>query len=406
MKRVLYDLESMMPLTKNLFRTYYLPILLILTLITGAGFGYHYPEKAKWITPLGDLFLNLIFTMVVPLIFFSVAKAFAKLKAHHQIGNMFKSIFWVFLVTGLIAAVLSYCVVRLFPIQEISIFQNSAPIEKGFSLLDKIVELLSVRQFGDLLSHQHILALMIFSMFVGIAGSSKILAFLELGESICMKIFSYVMYYAPIGFFAYFANMVAELGPQVISQYTRVAMTYYLFAVFYFVVIYTLFAYYARGKEGVISFWGNITLPATTALATCSSAAAIPANYEAAKNMGIQAEVYETTIPLGTFIHKDGSVIGGIFKIAFLMAAFHIDFSGFGLVMMAMMVSLLVGTVMGAIPSGGMLGELLILSVYGFPSHALVSIAAISIIIDPIATLLNTTGNTIASMLIDKRIKR
>jgi Na+/H+-dicarboxylate symporter len=394
-----------MPLSKNVFKTYYLPILLVMTLMGGAGFGYYFPLKAKLITPLGDLFLNLIFTMIVPLIFFSVAKAFARLKVHHQIGKMFKSIFWVFLITGLIAAISSYCVVRLFPIGDISIFQAPPVLPNGFSILDKIVELLSVRQFGDLLSHQHMLALMIFSMLVGIAGSGKIVDFLELGESICMKVFSYVMYYAPIGFFAYFANMVAQLGPQVISQYTKVAITYYLFAIFYFVVFYSIFAYYADGRKGVIRFWQFITLPATTALATCSSAASIPANYEAAKNMGIQAEVYETTIPLGTFIHKDGSVIGGIFKIGFLMAAFHIDFSGFGLVIMALLVSLLVGTVMGAIPSGGMLGELLILSVYGFPSTALVAIAAISIIIDPIATLLNTTGNTIASMLIDKRIQ-
>jgi len=71
----------------------------------------------------------------------------------------------------------------------------------------------------------------------------------------------------------------------------------------------------------------------------------------------------------------------------------------------ALGVSLLVGTVMGAIPSGGMLGELLILSVYGFPPSVLIAIAAISIIIDPLATLLNVTGNTVSSMMIARLVE-
>lgn len=69
-----------------------------------------------------------------------------------------------------------------------------------------------------------------------------------------------------------------------------------------------------------------------------------------------------------------------------------------------MMVSMLVGTVMGAIPSGGMVGELLILAVYGFPSTVLLAVAAISVIIDPIATMLNVTGNTVSSMLIARLV--
>ena len=122
--------------------------------------------------------------------------------------------------------------------------------------------------------------------------------------------------------------------------------------------------------------------------------------------MRIAPEVYETTIPLGTLLHKEGSIIGGMFKIAFLMAAFHLSLTGFLVCMLAIAVSLLVGTVMGAIPGGGMLGEMLILAAYGFPSEALVAIVAISIIIDPLATMLNATGNTIASLVIDRRLKK
>jgi Na+/H+-dicarboxylate symporter len=140
------------------------------------------------------------------------------------------------------------------------------------------------------------------------------------------------------------------------------------------------------------------------ALATCSSAASIPANLRATKNMQTPTEIAESVIPLGTMIHKDGSIIGGIIKIVFLFSVFHVDFNGLSVYALAWLVSLMVGTVMGAIPSGGMLGELLILSAYGYPSSALIVIAAISIIIDPMATMLNVTGNSVSALLVSRMV--
>jgi Na+/H+-dicarboxylate symporter len=386
-------------------KTYFFPVLLILTLILGGAIGYFCPNQTKMIKPLGDMFLNLILTMMVPLIFFSIAKSMANLKMHHQIGHLFKNIVWVYLATGIIASILSVMIIKFFSFGPVLIENHQNPNMLSANLLEKLSMMLTVEKFSDLFSHEHMLALMFFSMLVGIAGTSTISNFLEIGEGIFMKIFSYIMYLAPIGFFAYFANLVANLGPQVISQYAKIATLYYSFAIFYFIFVYSLYGYWVSQWSGVQLFWKNVILPATTALGTCSSMASIPANLKASKDMGIAPAVYETTIPLGTLLHKDGSIIGGIFKIAFLMAAFHLDFTGLGVVVLAIIISLFVGTVMGAIPSGGMMGELLILSVYGFPSNALVSIAAISIIIDPIATMLNTTGNTIATMLIDQRVK-
>ena len=120
--------------------------------------------------------------------------------------------------------------------------------------------------------------------------------------------------------------------------------------------------------------------------------------------MGVSPEIVETVVPLGSIIHKDGSAIGGVIKIAFLFGVFHLKFAGVSVLFTALGVSLLVGTVMGAIPSGGMLGELLILTVYGFPPSALIVISAISIIIDPLATMLNVTGNSVSSMMIARLV--
>lgn len=286
----------------------------------------------------------------------------------------------------------------------------SKPIDHG-NFSSQIANIFTVSDFSKLLSHEHILALILFSILVGLAAisssakSNHVKTFLQEGEHIFMRVFELIMYYAPIGFFAYFAVLVGELGPHIMEGYVRIAVLYYLSALIYFLFAFTGYAYMAGKTEGVRLFWSKIFLPMVTSIATCSSAASIPANLAATKEMNVPPEIYETAIPLGHIIHKDGSVLGGIFKIAFLFGLFHLHFSGVPVLLLAVGVSLLVGTVMGAIPSGGMLGELLILNVYGFPPSALITIAAISIIIDPIATMLNVTGNSVSSMMIARLVE-
>lgn len=387
---------------------------LILAILLGSVTGYWMGEIVPYLKPIGDIFLNLLFTIIVPLIFFSVACAVARAGSSDKISKIFYSMFSVFLMTSIVAASLTLFLVMIFPPAKDVVMTLSAakqPVMNGF--LNQIVSLFTVAQFSDLFSHQHMLALIVFSLLLGGAVSSvhtkhqlRFLALLEAGESIFMRMFSLIMYVAPIGFFAYFAVLVHELGLTLLQSYARVTCLYYIFAALYFVLVYTLYAYLAYKESGIQRFWKNIGLPATTAIATCSGAASIPANLVATKNMGVPAEIAEIMIPVGTMIHKDGSMIGGMIKIAFLFGLFHLKFAGVTTLLTALGVSILVGSVMGAIPSGGMLGELLILSVYGFPSSALLVIAAISILIDPIATLLNVTGNSISSLMCTRLVEK
>lgn len=395
--------------TISFLKTYLYSIVLILALVLGGLFGFFYAHQAESIRFLGEIFLNLIFTTIVPLIFFSVASAISKTHSWQKLGRIFVVMFGVFLLTGTIAAMLSLVVVKYFPIGQGALLEMPLTLNHSdIHFSQKLVEVFTVKSFLQLFSHENMLALIVFSILVGVAAASEseknktFSRFLLAGEAVFMRVFSLIMYYAPIGFFAYFSALVAQLGPQIIKNYLHLAVVYYVFAIVFFLFTYSAYAYLVLKKSGLQLYWKNILIPATTALATCSSAATIPANLQAMKNMGIEEEIYETAIPLGTLIHKDGSIMGGIFKIAFLFAAYHMDFSGLSVYASAIGVSILVGTVMGAIPSGGMIGELLILSLYGFPSSALITIAAISIIIDPIATLLNATGNTISTLMISR----
>lgn len=393
-------------------KSFLFPIILISSILLGGLTGYVLGQDAQRLKPFGDIFLNLIFTAIIPLIFFSVSSAIARAGSLGKLGKIMSYMAVVFLFTGTVAALYSLFIVSLFPPAQDVYLQLAQPEKMAtLSFSNQLVGIFTVPDFSKLLSQDHILALIVFSILVGLAVShsnekGKLFAeFLHAGEEIFMRVFSLIMYYAPIGFFAYFAVLVSELGPKFMESYVRVAVLYYTFGLIYFLVVLTVYAYLAGKAQGIKLFWQNIFLPMVTSLATCSSAASIPANLAATKQMRVPAEIYETTVPLGAIIHKDGSVIGGVFKIAFLFGIFHMDFSGAAVIITAFGVSLLVGTVMGAIPSGGMLGELLILSVYGFPPSVLIAIAAISIIIDPIATMLNVTGNSVSSMMIARLVE-
>ncbi|MDP1604253.1 MAG: dicarboxylate/amino acid:cation symporter [Legionella sp.] len=396
----------------NTFKSYLFPLVLIASIVLGGMTGYLFEEKTRFLKPLGDIFLNLIFTAIVPLIFFSVSSAIARVSSLAKLGKIMFYMAIVFIFTGIVAAIYAIVIVKIFPPAEgvYLALTTIKPIPQG-NFATQITTIFTVSDFSKLLSHEHILALILFSLLVGIAvaGADEkgktFGAFLQAGDAIFMRVFSLIMYYAPIGFFAYFAVLVSELGPKLMESYVRVAVIYYMAALVYFFVIFTGYAWLAGKTPGIKLFWKNVFLPSATAIATCSSAASIPANLVATKAMRVTPEIYETAVPLGTIIHKDGSVMGGIFKIAFLFGIFHWDFGGSSVLLTALGISLLVGTVMGAIPSGGMLGELLILTMYGFPPSALIVIAAISIIIDPIATLLNVVGNSVSAMMIARLVE-
>ncbi len=394
---------------RHTVRSYLFPTILISSIAAGGVTGYYFPNFATIIKPLGNLFLNLIYSAIVPLIFFSVASAITRTHSLTKLGRIFGLMTLVFLLTSLCAAIYALVVVLIFPITTTI---PTPPINTTTAapahLMNQLVYMFTVKDFSQLLTHNNMLALIMFSLLVGLAAAGAkekgqpFTAFLQSGEAVFMRLFNIIMYYAPIGFFAYFASVVTVFGPQIIDNYVQITLLYYSFGLLYFIVAFSIFATLADRKHGVKTFWRHVWLPASTSIATCSSAASIPANLAAAKDMGIKPEVYETVIPLGMLIHKDGSVIGGMFKIAFLFSVFHLSFGSVSTIATALGIAMLVGTVMGAIPSGGMIGELLILSVYGFPASMLISVAAISLIIDPLATLLNVTGNTVCALWIDK----
>ena len=390
----------------KLLKTYGFPLLLILSIAAGVLLGSCRPDAARAIRPLGDLFLNLLFMIIVPLVFFTVSSAIASSTDSRRLSRVSRAMFCVFLATSVVAAVgalLFMLVVQ--PTPGAGIVLTSQQVQEVPSFLAQLVKAFTAADFPELISRRSMLPLIVFAVGVGLATRSCREAgapfgrFLAGGAAVFIRLVDYVMYAAPVGLLAWFAATVVDTGTALVAAYVRVFVVYYVFSLLYFAGGFSLYAFFAGGVPAVRRFWANMLSPSLTALGTCSSMATMPVNLEAAPKMGVPADVRDVVIPMGAALHKDGSVIGGVLKVLFAMSLFHQELT-FERLLMAVGVAILVGVVMGAIPSGGMIGEMLILSVFGFPSEVLPLLAAISVIIDPLATLLNATGDNVAAMMV------
>lgn len=396
---------------RNKLKAYRFPIILLCSILVGSIIGLVFKEKASVIRPLGDIFINLLFMVVIPLVFFSIASAIANMDSMRRLGKIMGSMMTVFIVTGIFASVFMLAATVMFqPGKNADIALEIPEGEETVSLSEQIVNTFTVPDFVDLFSRSNMLALIIFAVLIGVSTglvgpSGKPFAkFLVSGSEVFMKVVQIIMYYAPIGLGAYFAALIGEFGTALIGDYAKAFIVYYPVAILYFFIGFTLYAFIAGGKRGVTHFWKNILAPAATALGTGSSVATIPINLQAAKKIGVPKDIRETVLPLGATIHMDGSCLSAMLKISFVFGVFNMDFNGIGTFLTAIGICLLSGIVMSGIPGGGFIGEMMIVTLYGLPIQALPIISAIGVVVDPPATMVNSTGDTVASMLVTRHL--
>ncbi len=400
-----------MPLKLAHLKNYAFSIVLITFILLGSLLGIILKEQAVVFKPFGDIFLNLLFTIVVPLVFFSISSAVAAMADLRRLGRILLLMMLVFVTTGIAASVLMVIGVKLYPpAQGVNIALAQTFHAEHYEISQQIVKALTVSDFVDIFSKKNMLALIIFSLLLGLAVSSvgekgkTFKNFLLSGNEVMLKCISYVMLYAPIGLAAYFAYLVGVLGPQLLGSYLRAMVLYYPLTIFYFFAGFSFYAYLAGRWPGVRIFWTNIIPASLTALATGSSMATIPLNLEAAEKNRVPKDISEVVIPIGATIHMDGSCLSAILKIALLFGLFQMDFSGVGTIVTAVGVALLSGMVMSGIPGGGFLGELMIVTLYGFPMEALPIISMVGTLVDPLATMINAIGDNVSSMMVARML--
>ena len=397
---------------KNFLKSYKSTIILLAAIIVGAIIGIVFGEKAAVLSPLGDVFLNLMFVAIVPLIFVTITSSISKMKQPKRLGKIMAAIVAVFIVTSLVAVLVGLASTYSFKLVETddgeqikASLESQDELEENtedLSLLERTVSVITVSDFSGLLSKSNLIALLVVSIITGLAinmsgeNGKPVQEFLLSANEVIVNFIKIIMYYAPIGLGSYFAALVGTYGASIAVGYAKTFFIYTGVCILFYAIVYSLYAFISAGGKGVKSFWRNIVPATLTALATCSSAASIAVNVDASKKIGVSDDIAQTLIPLGTSFHKDGSIIGSVFKIMFLVCLFG---TGAG-VFKVLLVSLLVTLLVTAVPiGGGTISEMMILTLMGFPVNALPILTIIATIIDAPATVLNVVGDTASSML-------
>ena len=393
-------------------KKYWFPISILLSIIIGSLWGSYLGERASVLKPIGDIFLNLMFTIVVPLVFFTISSSIASMIDLKRLGKIMGYSLIVFTITCIIASVVMLVSVKIVnPLGSNSVLIDATETVKNLSIGEQIVSTLTVNNFSELLSRNNMLPLVIFSILFGVGVSAlgdkgkKLSTNLEANSKALMKVVHIIMYYAPIGLCAYFMNLVGSFGISLISGYLRSFILYTVVGIIYYLVFYTLYAYVAGGKRAVKNFYKNALNPTAVALATQSSLATLPTNLESASNMGISKDIREVSMSVGSTMNMHGSVMASVLKISFLFSVFGRSFTGLDTYLIAILISVLSGVVMSGIPSGGLIGEMLIVSMYSFPAGAFLIISTIGIIVDAPATALNVMGNPTSAMLVSRLVE-
>lgn len=388
---------------------YRFPVILLISVILGGVAGVFLGEKATIFKPLGQIFINLLFTLIIPLVFFSIASAISGFSDLSRLGKMLGSVIGVFVFTGAIASVFMLILIQFIPYGQGLVITTSSTAEAAqLSLGEHLVNMFTVSDFPELLSKSRMMPLIVFAIFFGVAvamlgekGKGVHQGLINISEVI-FKMIGLLMKAAPIGLAAYFANLTGIYGPSLLGTYAKAMALFYPTLFFYFFIFFAFYAYMAAGKDGIKAFFKNIFPAAVNAIGTRSSAATIPLNLEACNRIGVPQDVSSVVLPMGATMHMDGSCLSCIFKITVLSAIFGIPFEGLGTYAFAVMVAVFSATAISAVPGGGAVGEAMIVTMFGFPPEALPIVIMLGQLCDPITTMVNSTGDSVASMMITR----
>lgn len=380
---------------------------MILGIVLGIVVGFAWPGAGA-LEPLGTLFINMMFCVVVPMVFFSISSSIANMKSAKRAGKLMGTTVITFMCTTIIASVIMYVIVRFVPIyMGDPVFEESTGTKMNAGEL--IVGFFTKADFPELWSRRSILQLIIAGIFFGFGvqmcggPQTKVAGLLEEITNVLMKVIKLISYYAPIGFFGFFAALVAAHGADFVSSYARAIILYYIVAFAYMFLCFPLYARFGGGKGAVKVMFQNIFRPAAVAFGTCSSVATIPTNMEVSEDTGISKDVTDIVLPMGATMNMDGSGMSAIIKVAFLFGMFGKDFATTD-ALLAIVVATVSSVAMSGIPGGGGTGELVLCSLF-FPEQLAVAFPiaqAIGDLVDPPATMVNAAGDYVASFIVSR----
>lgn len=385
-------------------------IALILGCVCGIIFNLvpkNFDILLEIINLIGQIFTNLIKSMVVPLVFVSIALGIASIGDLKKLGSVGSKIIAFYFGTTALAVSFAIFFAKLinpdtsFHIKNVS--EISTDIHEKISVSKIILDIIPTNPI-EALAQGSMLQIIFFAILIGIGitlaneKGTPVKKLFESFNEINLKLVAMIMNFAPIGVFALITYSFASFGLDIIPSISKYLFVTYLALFFHAAVIYNLMLKIWT-KLDIKKFWKKFWPVAGVAFSTSSSNAALPISIEAADKMGVSRDISSFTLSLGSTINMNGTAIMHGITVIFLANVYHINLSLSDLVKVVLMSTLAsVGT--AGVPGVGMLMLAMVLELANIPVSAIGLVLGIDRILDAGRTVVNVMGDCVCTLIV------
>lgn len=395
--------------------------LLLIGIVTGVVLGVFcgavYGEKMLAVAFIGDMFMNALKAVMIPLIMASMIVGVASLGDLRKLGKLGSVTVLYYLTTTTIAVVLGVIMMKIFNpgegIQFTAMELPEAIRGKEFSIIDLIMGFIPSNIFQSMAQGQILPLIVSTLLFGGVLTTlgekgKPVLAVFEGIDAAMMKIVIIIMWTAPVGVFALIAatlgkygggaavwNVLESLGWFVVTVLTGL----FLHA---FIVIPALLFFFA--KRNPVEYFMNMLSAVMTAFSTASSAATLPLTMRCVEeNNKVNPQVSGFVLPLGATINMDGTAFYEAAGVLFIAGAYGLHLE-FGQQMVLILTAVLASIGAAAIPHAGLITMVLVLSALGLPIEGIALIFPVDWFLDRFRTAVNIWGDSVGAAIVERQV--
>ncbi|RYZ99017.1 MAG: dicarboxylate/amino acid:cation symporter [Moraxellaceae bacterium] len=365
---------------------------------------------------LGNIFIDLLKMVLVPLIFSTIVVGVANLQEHHQIHKVWTRTLAFFVLTMALAMTLALVAMNIFHVGEgmhLSMFQDAMATyeHKKMTPAEFLVQFLHqlFQNPFSALAKGEVLPIVVFAIFLGVAlivsgeRSRNLLNLFKEFLELIMRMIGWIMRLAPLGIFALLLKLVATQNVDLLRTLIEFIVLVMGTTLIHGVIVLPLLLYIFT-KKSPLWFWRGAREALITAFATSSSSATLPVTMRCAQeHLHVRKDIAGFVVPLGATLNMDGTALYEAAAALFVANLAGIDLS-LGQQLIVFVTAMIASMGAPGIPSAGMVTMILVLQSVGLPVEAIAILLPIDRLLDTVRTAVNVQGDMISSLVVQELV--
>ena len=359
----------------------------------------------EYIKPIGDIFLNLLKFIVVPIVLLSIICGIISMSDIKKVWSIGIKTIIFYITTTFVALIIGTAVAYLFKnkfiVLDVSNATYQATEAKNFI---KVIADMFPSNFLSPLLNASMLQVIVIALFTGFAiilTGNKANAFanvIESADEVFIKIMDIIIHFSPIGIICLISPVVAENGPKIIGSLALVIAVAYLGYILHMAVTYsTLVCTFT--KVSPLTFFKNIAPAMAMAFSSASSVGTLPINIDCTKKMGARSDIASFVLPLGATINMDGTAIYQAVCTVFIASCYGINLT-FAQIVTVIVTATIASIGTAGVPGAGVVMLAMVLQAVGLPVDGIALVLGVDRIFDMGRTVVNITGDSACALCI------